>query len=98
MVDRSSSSSLRPKHLRLLVWSSVLLGIGFIAVMVLSLEATFAWAVGAWAGTPGLGLVLAAALMGPTLWLLLARGLRRALDAEWEAVRPSDEQVGSPGS
>lgn len=86
MVDVSSPASDRPRHLRAAVWWRVALGLGFLALMILPVEAVTAWALGALAGSAIVAWGLAALLVLPTAYWLLGSGLAGALAAEWDAA------------
>ncbi|RAI03300.1 hypothetical protein DLJ53_01915 [Acuticoccus sediminis] len=87
MVDPSSIPSALPERSRrFIIWFNALVGIVFIAVMVLPLEASAAWISGAFLHSATIGWIVAAVTLLPTLFWLFGRGLSQAVSAEAEIL------------
>lgn len=95
MVDPASAPAPTTCPRSFAIWCNALAGLGFVAMMVLPLEAAAAWCAGAALHSTAVAWVVAAALVLPTMWLIGGHGLRNALQAEMDlaaSVRPHTPQ------
>lgn len=70
-----------------IVWFNALVGISFIAFMVLPIEAATAWVGGSFMHSAIVGWGIAAIIIPATLYWLLGPALRHALSAELDLYR-----------
>lgn len=70
------------------IWFNALMFVGFIALMVLTIEGTLAWIAGSFAHSAALGFIVLAVSGLPTLYWLVMRCLRDAVRAERELLAP----------
>lgn len=88
MIDNESPASPAPKKGgQFTIWLNALAFVGFIGVMLLTVEGTLAWVIGSFAHSPSLGFIVLAAAGLPTLYWLCLPCLRGAVSAERDIFR-----------
>lgn len=88
MLDTQDNTAAPRQRSHLTIWINALTVVGFIAVMIFTAEGILAWVVGSFTHSTVLGFLVLAALGLPTLFWIVNRCIRLALNAEREFLPP----------